>query len=94
MQRCLDAIPGWLNVLCAVIGGGVGVVLAQATDSPSNGSMAMFAGGGFFVGLGFLRLSVILTDLCIQFTVALVKIALVVAIFGGIIYGVIKFIGN
>jgi len=94
MQRALDSIPGWLNVLCAVIGSGAGVVLAQTTDSPTNGSMAIFAGVGFFVGLGFFRLTIILLDLCIQFTFVLIKIALVVAIFGGIIYGVIKFIGN
>lgn len=52
--------------------------------------MAIFAVSGFLAGLGFLRLSIMLIDLTIQFTFGLIKIAIVLAIFGGIAYAVLK----
>lgn len=93
MQRVLDSIPRWLNFLFAVIGSGAGISLAQAVGSSTHSSMALFAAGGFFMGLVFLRLAVVLVDLIIQFTVGLVKIAIVLAIIAGIVYALLQWIG-
>lgn len=94
MQKVLDAIPGWLSFLFAVLGSGAGIALAQMSESASNSRLAIFAVCGFFIGFVLLRLAVVLVDFAIQFTIVLVKIAFVVAIVGGTVYGVIKYLGN
>lgn len=93
MQKVLDSIPIWLNLLFAVIGCNVGVILAQTNNYTSNISMVIFAVAGFFAGLFFLRLSAILVYLTVQFTIVLVKIAIVLGIVGSIAYAILKWIG-
>lgn len=93
LQRLLDRIPGWLNLVFAVIGSAAGISLAQALGYSSHSGIALFAVGGFLAGLGLLPLSIVLTDLTIQFTLGLIKIAIVLAFFGGIAYAVLKWTG-
>lgn len=94
MQSLLDflnSLPSWVNLIFAVIGGAIGVTLSQATDSSTNTTSWIFGVVGFFIGIIFLRLIVVLFDVSIQLMISIVKLAIVFAIIGGIIYMLLQF---
>jgi hypothetical protein len=90
MQRVLDYLPWWLNAIVAIVGGALGIGFGREIDPATNVGMWILGAAGFLVGFGFLRLVVVLIDFSLQ----LMKLAIVVAIIGGVIYGLVQLIGN
>jgi hypothetical protein len=94
MQRLLDSIPRWLNYVLGVAGGAAGFLLAQAGDTPTSASMWILGAAGFFLGLFILPLIVVLADFSTQLLIGLVKLAIVLAVIAGIVYGFLWLIGT
>jgi hypothetical protein len=94
MQKISDALPWWLNLIVAVMGGALGMVLGQRVNPSADAAMWIFGVGGFCVGFVFLGLIVMLVDFLMQLMLWLVKLAIAVAIIGGVIYGLFQLIGN
>jgi hypothetical protein len=94
MQKISDSLPWWLNLIVAVMGGALGMILGQRIDPSTDAAMWIFGVGGFCVGFVFLGLIVMLVDFLMQLMLWLVKLAIAVAIIGGVIYGLFQLIGN
>ncbi len=85
-EDLLESIPRWLNWSIACVGLVFGYWVVQQSG-PAN-SMAIVLSSGFFALLGFasLRIGIVVLDLVIQLSWGLVKIAVALGIFAGILY--------
>lgn len=94
MQRVLDSLPRWLNVIVAVVGGALGIALGQAIYPSTDTATWAFGAGGLSAGFIVLPLIVVLIDFVMRLTIVLVKLAIAAAIIGGVTYAILQFVGN
>lgn len=94
MQALLDSVPRWLNVALAIAGLVAGAALGRAIDPSMGGGFWLVSIGGLALGAVILPLVITMTDMCLRLALVLLKVAVVVAIAGAVIYGLLRLSGS